>query len=132
VHEWALAEAVVSTASRIAKEEGLRRIAEIRLRIGELQQIDLGVFKFALSQLCQQFSLDARFEFEVEKAEFKCKACGHIWEFNKDALDPDAQEAVHVIPEVAHAFIKCPKCGSPDFEVMRGRGIWIESVRGER
>jgi len=132
VHEWALAEAVISTASRIAEEERLKKIFEVRVKIGELQQIDLEAFKFALSQISSQYSMNAKFELDVEKAEFMCRACGHVWQFDKSALDKDAQEAVHVIPEVAHVFIRCPKCGSPDFEIVKGRGIWIESVRGER
>ena len=34
------------------------------------------------------------------------------------------------VPELAHIFVKCPRCKSPDFEVVKGRSIWIESVEG--
>ncbi len=132
VHEWALAEAVISAVSRVAEEEGLRKVVEVKVRVGELQQIDLEAFKFALLQIGQQRSIDAKFELEREEAEFRCRACGNVWPFDKEKLDPSAREAVHVVPEVAHAFIRCPRCGSPDFEVVKGRGVWIESVRGER
>ena len=132
MHEWALAEAVISAVSRIAEERGLREVVEVKIKIGELQQIDLEAFKPALSQLCRQYSMDVRFEFEFEKAEFRCKACGNLWSFNKDELRPEEQEAVHVIPEVAHAFIRCPRCNSPDFKIVKGRGVWIESLRGEK
>jgi len=132
VHEWALAEAVISAVFKIAEERGLRRVVEVKIKIGELQQIDLDAFKLALSQLSQQYSMDVKFEFEIEKAEFKCKACGNLWPFNRDELKPEEQEAVHIIPEVAHAFLRCPRCNSPDFKIVRGRGVWIESLRGER
>lgn len=132
MHEWALAEAVISAVFRIAEEKRLRRVVKVKIKIGELQQIDLEAFRLALSQLSQQYSIDVRFEFECEKAEFKCKACGNLWQFNKDELKPEEQEAVHVIPEVAHAFIRCPRCNSPDFKIVKGRGVWIESLRGER
>jgi len=131
VHEWALAEAVISTALKIAEREGLRRITEIKLRIGELQQIDLEAFRFALAQIGGQYAIQAEYSFEIEAAEFRCRACGYTWPFDREALDPDAREAVHVIPEVAHAFIRCPRCGSPDFEEVSGRGVWVVSVRGE-
>jgi hydrogenase nickel incorporation protein HypA/HybF len=130
VHEWALAEAVVSTISRIASEKGMRDVIEATIRIGELQQIDLEAFKFALEQLSSQYSIRARFEFKEEKVEFRCRVCGKTWPFERENLDPDVREAIHVIPEVAHAFLRCPRCGSPDFEVVRGRGVWIESIRG--
>lgn len=132
MHEWALAEAVISTVSRIAEERGLRKVVEVKIRIGELQQIDLEAFKLALSQLSQQYSMDARFKFECEKAIFECKACGNLWPFNKNELRPEEQEAVHVIPEVAHAFIRCPRCNSPDFKIVKGRGVWIEGLKGEK
>lgn len=132
MHEWALAEAVVSTISRIIAERNLGGIIDVVIRVGELQQIDLDAFKFALDQLSLQRSLNARFEFRGERAEFKCRACGAMWPFEKENLDPDVKEAIHVIPEVAHAFLRCPRCGSPDFEVVKGRGVWIESIRGGR
>ena len=40
MHEWALAEGVIQTASGVAEEQGLEKITEIVVRIGELQQIE--------------------------------------------------------------------------------------------
>ena len=72
MHEWALAEAVISAASKLAEERGLKRVKLIRLRIGELQQIDLEVFKYALDQIARERLPEARFEMTVEDAEFRC------------------------------------------------------------
>ena len=44
----------------------------------------------------------------------------------------DVREAIHFVPEIAHTYIKCPKCGSPDFEVVQGRGVWLESIKGAK
>ena len=46
--------------------------------------------------------------------------------------DDDAAEAIHFVPELAHAFMRCPDCGSPDFEVAAGRGVAISGIEGER
>ena len=43
----------------------------------------------------------------------KCKRCGHRWIRRKDEL-----------PET------CPKCRSPDFKIIEGRGIWLEKIKG--
>ncbi|KON26228.1 hydrogenase nickel incorporation protein, partial [miscellaneous Crenarchaeota group archaeon SMTZ1-55] len=51
MHEWALAEAVVSTVLEIADREGLREVLDVRIEMGELQQVDREIFDFALSQL---------------------------------------------------------------------------------
>lgn len=130
MHEWALAEAVVSAASEVARKEGLREVTEVRIGVGELQQIEHDVFEFALSQLKKAELEGARFRVEKVRAKLRCRACGHVWTFARERLDESAVEAIHFVPEVAHAYVKCPKCGSPDFEVLEGRGVWLLSVKG--
>jgi hydrogenase nickel incorporation protein HypA/HybF len=130
MHEWALAEAVIAAASEAAKKEGLREVTEVRIRVGELQQIEQEVFKFALSQLKKAGLESARFRIEKVRAKLRCRACGHTWIFSKERLDEGTIEAIHFVPEVAHAYVKCPRCGSPDFEVLEGRGVWLLSIKG--
>jgi hydrogenase nickel incorporation protein HypA/HybF len=132
MHEWALAEAVVSAVSNVAEKEGLKTVSAINLKLGELQQVDLGIFKFALSQLFSGKLKDARVNVTKTRARLKCRNCGHKWSFSKIGLDESAKEAIHFVPEIAHAYVRCPVCGSPDFEVERGRGVWIQSVKGEK
>ncbi len=130
MHEWALAEAVISTVSQIAEKEGLKEVAEVVIRVGELQQIELDILEFALSQLKTLKLKNVKFHIKTVKAELKCRVCGHEWIFRKEKINEEVAEAIHFIPEIAHTYIKCPKCGSPDFEILKGRGIWLESVRG--
>lgn len=132
MHEWALAEAVVSTASEIAEKEGIEEVAEVKIKIGELQQIELDILEFALSQLKTAKFQNTKFSMEIIKAQLKCRVCGHQWIFMGENLDENIAEAIHFVPEIAHTYIKCPKCGSPDFEILRGRGIWLESIKGAR
>jgi len=130
MHEWALAEAVIAAASEIAEKEGLREVREVKIKVGELQQVELDVLEFALSQLKPAMFKHAKFRIEVAKAELRCRVCGHRWFFKTEKLDENASEAIHFVPEVAHIYIKCPKCGSPDFETLQGRGVWLESIKG--
>ena len=130
MHEWALAEAVLLTVSKIAEKEGLREVREVKIKIGELQQIELEILEFALSQLKTSKFKKTEFSIEIAKAELECRVCGYHWDFIKEELDEDTKEAIHFVPEIAHAYIRCPKCGSPDFEILHGRGIWIESIKG--
>jgi hydrogenase nickel incorporation protein HypA/HybF len=132
MHEWALAEAVISTASKIAEEKQLEEVTEVNIRLGELQQVDHETFTFALSQLRPERFRNTQFNIVKADASLKCRACGHEWLFSKANLDDSTREAIHFVPEIAHAFIKCPSCGSPDFEIERGRGVWIESIKGTR
>ncbi len=132
MHEWALAEGVISTASRVAAEEGLEEITEIVVMVGELQQVDREALLFALEQQRTPNMMKTRFRIDPIPARMRCRVCGEEWNFKREALDNDEAEAVHFLPEIAHAFIECPNCGSPDFEVTEGRGIWLASVRGVR
>ena len=132
MHEWALAEAVISTVSQIAEKEGLKEVAEVFIKVCELQQIELNILEFALSQLKPLKLKNAKFNIETANAELKCRVCGQKWIFTKEKINEEMAEAIHFVPEIAHTYIKCPKCGSPDFEILKGRGIWLESVRGLR
>ena len=51
MHEFALAEAVITTALREAKREGIEKIHRIEVRIGELQRIKTDTFEFALREI---------------------------------------------------------------------------------
>jgi hydrogenase nickel incorporation protein HypA/HybF len=132
MHEWALAEAIIAAASEVAEKENLKQIKEVKIKVGELQQIELEILEFALSQLKPAKFKNANFSIEIVKAELRCRVCGHKWFFNKEELDENTSEAIHFVPEVAHVYIKCPKCGSPDFEILQGRGVWLESIKGEK
>ena len=132
MHEWALAEAVVFTALKTAKKKGLKKITEIKIKLGELQQIDEVIFKSALKEIIQSRNLrDVKIELEEEKAILKCRVCGERWPFKEamKELNEEESESLHFLPETAHSFIKCPKCGSPDFEII-GRGISVDSIKG--
>jgi len=130
MHEWALAEAVISTASQVAEKEGLKEVTEVKIKVGELQQIERDILVFALSQLKPAKFRNAKFNIKTARAQLKCRVCGHKWIFSKDKLNKSTAEVIHFVPEIAHTYIKCPKCGSPDFEVLQGRGIWLESIKG--
>jgi len=130
MHEWALAEAVITAAQQIAEKEKLREVKEVTIKVGELQQIEQEILRFALSQLKPASFKNAKFRITKAKTTLKCRVCENTWLFRKQKLDEGTAEAIHFIPEVAHAYIKCPKCGSPDFEITEGRGVWLENIKG--
>lgn len=132
MHEWALAEAVIVTTNKIVEERRLKKVKEVVVKIGELQQVDIEIFEFALSELKSERGMnDIEFRIELAEAKMMCKNCGYEWSFKNENLKDEVKEAIHFIPETAHVFLRCPRCGSPDFEIISGRGVWIESIVGE-
>ena len=132
MHEWALAEAVIKAATEIAAKEKLAEVTEVNVKIGELQQVERPILQFALKQLKPANFKKTRFKITKAKTQLKCRNCDNAWLFEKQKLDSATREAIHFVPEVAHTYIKCSKCGSPDFEITQGRGIWLETVKGTR
>jgi hydrogenase nickel incorporation protein HypA/HybF len=132
MHEWALAEGVISTAEKFAVQNGLTKITEVIVMIGELQQVEHDVLEFAFEQLKTPLFKEAKFILKTQQAKFKCRNCEHEWAFQVHGMTEDVSEAIHFVPEMAHVYIKCQKCGSPDFEVLEGRGVWLATIKGEK
>jgi hydrogenase nickel incorporation protein HypA/HybF len=130
MHEWALAEAILTSARQVAEQEKLTKVTEITIKVGELQQVEPPILRFALTQMKQDIFKNAKFRILKAKSTLKCRVCVTSWQFNIKKMNKATAEAIHFVPEVAHTYIKCPKCGSPDFEIVSGRGVWLESVKG--
>lgn len=134
MHEWALAESVIKSAVEHAGAQKLKKLKETGVLFGELQAIDREIFSFALEELRAQFpgAKDCKFKITVEPAAFRCKACSHEFPLKGLRKTKDEAEFIHFVPEMAHTFLKCPKCKSPDFEIARGRGVSINYLKGEK
>lgn len=137
MHEWALAESILTAAVEAAEKEKLKKITELKISIGELQQIEQDIFEFALNGIIEGQGgklKGVKIKIETEKSTLKCKSCDNTWSFDdmKKKLNEDESEAIHFLPEVAFVHTRCPKCGSPDFEIASGRGVSITSIKGEK
>lgn len=136
MHEMALAEAVVAAAIETAEKNGIARITRIEVRVGELQRIDRDSFRFAIEQLippAEPRIAGAVLDVRGDPATFLCRRCGRSFGLD-DAPSPgdrDASEAIHFVPELAHAYLRCPGCASPDFEVTAGRGVMLGAIEGD-
>lgn len=137
MHEWALAESILITAVDAAEKEKLKKIKEIVVGLGELQQVEKDIFEFALGEIIKEQGgklKDVKIKIKSEKSNFVCNNCKHNWTFDdlKKGINEYESEAIHFIPEVAIVHSRCPKCGSPDFEITKGRGVSILSIKGEK
>lgn len=133
MHELALAEGIVVTALETAKKEGARSIRKITVTIGQLQRVQPDVFVQCLKQVMPQTDpllKGVALSLEEAPARFRCRPCEG--EFGlADAPEPLGDhelEAIHFVPELAHTYLSCPHCGSPDFETVGGRGVWLDHI----
>jgi hydrogenase nickel incorporation protein HypA/HybF len=130
MHEWALAEAVVAAVEKTRRENGGRAVLSVSLRLGELQSVDREAFRAGLDAALGGLPYGPEiFRFLDEAAAFRCRACGRLWPLAESpGIGREEREAIHFLPESAYAYLRCPGCGSPDFELAAGRGVSIESV----
>lgn len=134
MHEWSLAEAILKTSIEEAEKRNLEKLIEVKIVLGELQGIEEEIVKFGLDNLKGgTIAEEAVFVFLKEEATFKCRNCQNIWMLKEVNLnDHSTKECIHFVPEVVHSFLRCSNCGSPDFEVVNGRGIYIKEITGEK
>jgi len=133
VHEWSLAEAVLEAVKKVAIDSGISKINRLIIGLGELQNIDIELFKESIEILKGEYSSEIQIdeiEFDDEEAVFKCRRCGEVWRLRDVELGEDEREAIHFIPELLHAFVKCPRCNSVDYEILSGRGVVIKRIEG--
>lgn len=132
MHEWALAESIISYIIEKANEMNIKKILEVEIKIGELRQIDIEILSFALKNLSENTLLEkTTFNISIEEAMLKCRVCGYEWSYKeaKRKIKEKDIEAIHFIPEIIHSFINCPKCNSMDFEIIKGKDVWIEKIK---
>ncbi len=120
MHEWALAESVVKTVE--LKDE--LKDKRVKILLGKLQSIDREVFNFALTEIMKQRNF--KFDYIVEDVDvlFECRSCQAKFSLSDTGLDDEKEkENIHFVPEMIKVFVKCPKCGSIDFDIVEGRGV---------
>jgi hydrogenase nickel incorporation protein HypA/HybF len=120
VHEWALAEAIIL----YIESQGVKRGRKLVVKTGALQSIDREVLEFALRELIKERGLEiSEIEIIEEEPLLKCRTCGYEWRIEPSSMSQDVRESIHFLPESIYAYYRCPRCGSIDFEIVKGRGI---------
>lgn len=130
LHESSIASAIVSAIQdAYAREAG--KIRKVTVIVGELQALDTVVLKEYLDVALSDSGIPLKYEIVSERASFRCRRCEASWDLDKVEAGADVRELIHFMPEAAYAFLKCPSCGSRDFEVVRGRGVRLAIEVGE-
>ncbi len=124
MHEAAIALAVLREAEKLAKSLAAKpKLVEVV--VGELQNIDIDVLSEYLRMNLREVMPGVEYRITTEPPVLRCEQCSHEWRLDMSELSPDAREAIHFLPEALHAYVRCPKCGSRDLKVVRGREIRV-------
>ena len=134
MHEWALSDSIAAAAAEIRAKEKLKTVDEVTVVLGEVQDIGAKVFKEIFDEIKKNYPgvESAELIIETEPAEFSCLSCGNIFGLKRDKLDHETGEAIHFLPEMTKLYVKCNKCGSADFKITQGRGVFIKEIKGDK
>ncbi len=142
MHEWSIAAGIVGSLASLQKERNAR-VRKVEVGVGQLSGIDVDTLRYALCSLGDTEGLKGvDYSVTINEGRFKCLKCGHEWNFNESretlkeisketcgVEEPDGLESpLHFFPQLITVFLKCPKCGSSDIDVIGGMDTVIEGA----
>lgn len=120
MHELSLASGVVEYLERLAREQGMARILEIHLEIGDMAHIDPRQLRYSLAMVSHGTVAEgAKVRMRRRKVTLRCKRCGKAGGFK-------------LMESLSDFELKCPHCGSPDVEIDKGRELMLTRVKGSK
>ncbi len=110
MHELSIAINIVKIASRQARAASAESVSRVDLDIGAMSGIEFDSLQNALSLAVKDTLLEGT-EFSINRIEplFQCLSCDNLY-----------------TPE--SVFGKCPECGSPETELIKGDELQIKSL----
>lgn len=120
MHELSLAFSVVDYLQRLAGEQGMARICEIHLEIGDMAHVDPRQLRYSLTMVSRGTVAEgAKVRIRRRRVALKCQRCGKVGGFK-------------LMESLADFELKCPHCGSPDVEIDKGRELMLTRVKGSK
>lgn len=135
MHETSIALSILAAVEDAFKETpGAKRVTRIRLQVGMLSLVDPEALRFALKVVSRDTPAEnAEIEIEMVKPRFRCLKCGYEWEPSDEDIerissDPQLSTLVHINPDVLASYLTCPRCGSNEVDIVRGKGVIVHSI----
>ncbi len=124
MHEFSLAQAVVETVLRVAREHGAVSIEEVNLEVGEVALVNMDQLQWHMRMLAQgTIAQDALFKWVLVRATICCGECGYEGPISHEAIGDSSHSEVPVF--------QCPHCGSPHTRILKGRELRIVDIHAK-
>lgn len=113
MHELSITESILRLTLGEAEKHGARRLALIRLKVGEMTHVEPASVEFYLGILTKgTIAEGVRMEVERVPLRASCRDCGA--EFGPKEYD-----------------FACPACGGVQTDVVSGRELYVDSIEVE-
>jgi len=114
MHEFSIIYNVLQTVENVAKQNHLKKVDKIILRIGKLRQVMPDFLQFAFEASSEEtIAKGAKLEIIKVPIKIKCLNC---------------QKEV----EAKRQTYLCPHCESTQLKILSGKELLIDSIEGEK
>ncbi|MCD6590576.1 MAG: hydrogenase maturation nickel metallochaperone HypA [Candidatus Aenigmarchaeota archaeon] len=121
VHEFSMSSEIFRRVMEEAKRKKADKILEIKIVIGELTFLNHDQIKFWIKELSRGTTAEnAKVVIVSRKSKIKCKKCCFEGE-----LKMEENPVYHIMTPT----FKCPKCGSPEIDIITGREVMVKGIR---
>ena len=123
MHEFSISSEIVRTVLDTAEKNRGKRVLSIQLEIGELALLNVEQVTFWIQELFKgSIAEGAKIKAKTIKARIRCEACGY--EGGNTSGQKDLFQ--HLLP------LSCPKCGSIQIKVEKGRDCILKRIQAVR
>lgn len=114
MHEIGIARDLFYIIKENAKANNLTRVREVKIKLGVASGIeeDLLVHSFVDHIFPGSIADGAKLEIVKESVRVGCKGCGSEIDVQDDPV------------------MNCPTCGNFEIEIMQGKDVYVEEIRG--
>jgi len=113
MHEIAMVEDVLRIVEEVARENGMIRIGQVNVVIGEYLMVKPSLFEFAFMAAREGTrAAGAGLTIETEQLELECPDCRHRYSPRKINYN-------------------CPRCGNPGPLITKGKEMYVKSIEGD-
>ena len=115
MHELGIAQDLFAIVKEKAKENNLKKVTKISIKVGVTSGIKKDFLKHSLVDhiFPKTIAQGARLELIEELPAARCKDCGK-------AIDAQSMPTLN-----------CPTCGSFKIEITKGKDVYLESIEGD-
>lgn len=123
MHEFSISSEIVRSVIDTVKKNNGGKVLSIQLEIGEVALFNVEQVTFWIHELFKgSVAEGAKVKVKTIKARIQCESCGY-----KGGISPDQQDPFkHLIP------YSCPKCGSFEIKIEKGRECTLRRIQAIR
>jgi len=120
MHEFSIASDIVRNVLDTAEANKGKQVLSIQLEIGQLALLNIEQVTFWVQELLKDSIAEgAKIKVKTVRARVLCEACGHKGGLSSDQGDPFQ----HFVP------LSCPKCGSFQMKIEKGRECYLRKIQ---